>query len=733
MSFAARVRPHTLLLLTLLACTEPSGPSTGNLRVTVMGLPPGTAGSVTVTGPGGFSQSVASTQTFSQITPGTYTISGASVTASSVQYTPSPAVQNVAVVASDFTANVNVVYSQAVGGLTVTITGLGTGSTAAVTVTGPGYSQNVPSSRTLSGLAPGSYTVTARDTVANGGTPHSASPATQTVDVVPQSNATANVTYTPPPPGGPLNLRIAGMYLTQSAQTYAGSVPLVQNRDGYLRVFVVADRVNAALATVKVRFFNGLVPVDSVTVSGPTSVPTAVDESSLSYTWNLPVAGSLIQPTLRLQAEVDPNQLITETVENDNVYPVVPPAMDVRAVPPLDITFVPVIQFGMPVNRRVRGDVTTTNQGQFLSTTRKMHPVAAINSVVRQDYTTTTTDTLQALNGNQAWTTILLEIDALRKFESSARYYYGVAKVSYTSGVAGIAYVSNASAGARAALGWDYPGTAGVIAAHELGHNWARIHSPCGGPADVDPQYPQTDGTTGIYGMDVAAQILQPPTSKDIMGYCDPKWISDYTYSGVMNYLLSPSPPIMGSGGGAVEPALLVWGYIRNGQPVLEPAFQLNARPSLPAQPGPYALTGQAADGSTLFSFSFTPDQVADAGGDQQNFAYVVPLPSAKAARLATIRVAGRGRQALRSEATSTMPSSVGQTAVVEAMRLGGAKVRLRWNPALHPMAVIRDPQTGQVLSFARGGEVELSTTRRQLDIILSNGVRSQAQRMRVP
>jgi hypothetical protein len=48
-------------------------------------------------------------------------------------------------------------------------------------------------------------------------------------------------------------------------------------------------------------------------------------------------------------------------------------------------------------------------------------------------------------------------------------------------------------------------------------------------------------------------------------------------------------------------------------------------------------------------------------------------------------------------------------------------------------MAMIRDPGTGQVLSFARGGEVELSTTKRQLDIILSNGVRSRVQRVRVP
>jgi hypothetical protein len=217
------------------------------------------------------------------------------------------------------------------------------------------------------------------------------------------------------------------------------------------------------------------------------------------------------------------------------------------------------------------------------------------------------------------------------------------------------------------------------------------------------------------------------------MGYCDPKWISEYTYRGVMNYLLSPSAPLMGSAGAAVGPALLVWGHIRNGQPVLEPAFQLNARPSLPSQSGPYTLAGRATDGSTLFSFSFTPDQVADAPGDQQNFSFVVPLPSARAARLATIHLAGGGREALLAAASGMAPTGQVQASSVQGQRIAGSRVRLRWNSAAHPMVLVRNPASGEVLSFARGGEVELSTPKRELEVILSNGVRSQVQRMRVP
>ena len=52
-----------------------------------------------------------------------------------------------------------------------------------------------------------------------------------------------------------LNFCINGMYLTQSVQTYNGSVPLVKSRDGYLRVFVTANQSNTAAPSVRVTFY----------------------------------------------------------------------------------------------------------------------------------------------------------------------------------------------------------------------------------------------------------------------------------------------------------------------------------------------------------------------------------------------------------------------------------------------------------------------------------------------
>jgi hypothetical protein len=731
MSMAARTKLLSLLLLALLACDGPSGPSSGMLTLTVLGLPSGSAAAITINGPNGYTQSVTASQTFSQLAPGPYTITAANVTVGAVEYTPNPSSQTVGV--GNGQASASVLYSQATGNLAVNITGLGSASTAAVTVTGPGYSQEVPATTTLVGLDPGSYTVTARDTVANGGTPHTASPTSQTVSVTAHTTDSANVSYSPPPAGGPLNLRVTGLYITQSTQTYSVSVPLVRNRDGYLRVFVVADRANNALPSVRVRFYNGLVLADSVDIGPPllaTSTPTAVDESSLSYTWNVAVAGTRIQPGFGVAAVVNPTGAVVESNPGDNTYPSTGPAtMDVRSVPPVDVTFVPVLQRGLPLSRR-RGNVSEANKGQFLEITQKMHPISGFNAVVHADYLTDTPDTLQALNSNFAWGTILAEIDALRVLENSVRYYYGVARVSYTNGIAGVAYVSTSTQGGRAGLGWDHLPSGSTVMAHELGHNWARTHAPCGDPADVDLQYPRPDGTTGTYGLDVATATLEPPTLTDIMGYCEQKWISDYTYRGAMNYLLAPSLPLVAQGHHPVQPALLVWGHIRNGELSLEPAFQVNARPTLPHRPGPYTLLGRSEDGSTLFALSFAPNQIADAAGEHQSFVFAVPVSSSRAARLATIQVSGKGRSAVRGAAIAT--GAPVQPDLIEVRRVTGNKVALRWDNRVHPMVMVRDSDSGEVLSFARSGDVELPVRKGKLDVLLSDGVRSRFKRLQV-
>jgi hypothetical protein len=47
-------------------------------------------------------------------------------------------------------------------------------------------------------------------------------------------------------------------------------------------------------------------------------------------------------------------------------------------------------------------------------------------------------------------------------------------------------------------------------------------------------------------------------------------------------------------------------------------------------------------------------------------------------------------------------------------------------------MVMVRDAETGEVLSLARGGSVQLPGLRGEIDLVLSDGVRSSVRRVPV-
>jgi hypothetical protein len=453
----------------------------------------------------------------------------------------------------------------------------------------------------------------------------------------------------------------------------------------------------------------------TIPASGLTT-PLSVNEGTLNSSWNLVVNRTLIQPNLAILVEVDPDNAFAEGNEADNIFPAsgTPVAIDVRTTDPFSVRFVPVIT--KADNRQ--GDVTQANRGDYLQATMRMHPVASYDADVRAPYTTSTGLALQPNNDNNAWNIIVSEILARRTAESSSRYYYGVVNPSYNSGVAGVGYI-----GAEAAIGWDKPSSRSSVAAHEWGHNWGREHAPCGGAGNPDGNYPYTGGEIGVIGYDLINGDLKPADSHDLMGYCDEEWISDYTYEGVMTFRSSESSWASGMTE-AIQPALLVWGRIENGRAVLEPAFRIIARPSLPRRPGAYRLEGRAADGGRIFGLDFTPLEVADDPDGARHFAFAVPLRPERASRLASLHLGGAGVRASMAQASS-------EPAVVEVTRGVAGRVALRWDASKAPMIMVRDPVTGDVLSFARGGNAEVTTGRDELSLTVSDRVRSRDLRLR--
>jgi sugar lactone lactonase YvrE len=138
----------------------PPAATLGALTVNVIGLPGGVNSSVTVSGPGGFSQAVSGTKTLEKLVPGSYTVASSNVTSAGATYAGTVTGSPVAVKAGA-TATASVSYAALTGVLNVNVTGLPAGVNAQFALTGPGgFNQNLTASQILPGMNLGAYTAT---------------------------------------------------------------------------------------------------------------------------------------------------------------------------------------------------------------------------------------------------------------------------------------------------------------------------------------------------------------------------------------------------------------------------------------------------------------------------------------------------------------------------------------------------------------------------------------------
>lgn len=546
----------------------------------------------------------------------------------------------------------------------------------------------------------GIYTVRATNTHGNA----LSSAATLTVDAAPL-----------------LDFTIDGMHVTQSTQTYGGTVPLVAGKNGLLRVFVKASIANTAQPKVRVRWYDGtgtLVQTWTITAPG-TSVPTTVSTTPLSASWNVAVPGTLLQSGASVLADVDPDGTYTETSKSNNTFPAsgTPQALSVTDVPTFATTIVPVLQ------NNLRPSLTTRDLPSWTGRLALMGPLGTVDAQLGELYTTT----VVLGSDGSGWSSLLSEIEAKRLADGAGgRYYYGAVAVGYTSGTAGLGYVPGSPSGNyRSAIGWNKTGYQDggnfpEVFAHEVGHNLGRYHAPCGSPANVDGSYPYAGAVIGVAGYNTTYAVLEDPSIKDIMSYCYPVWISDYTYTGIFNWRQA------GAAAAVVQDApqqegLLVWGRRQGGKWILEPAFRIKG--PLPAGGGAHRASAVDGSGQEIAGVDF--DMAAVGCGtdpDEAHFAVFLPMGGDAFDRIQTLQVkAGDQILALRK------PSLVlGGDAALNAQPAGGTT--LRWTSG-HPAALVRDARTGEVVAIARDGVVNLPEAR-EVDVQLSDGVHTEKVRL---
>jgi hypothetical protein len=188
------------------------------------------------------------------------------------------------------------------------------------------------------------------------------------------------------------------------------------------------------------------------------------------------------------------------------------------------------------------------------------------------------------------------------------------------------------------------------IAVHEVGHNMGRAHVQCSaatndeqGPDDDYPyQYPDyparvwggiggdpSNAPDRFYGFDAGDVSLASPALTlpiaplrptgsaepvvgDMMSYCDKRWISDYTYKALRDYLqqnFSANDPV-----GDFLRVVGGLGSSPDGRASFS-ATRLYQVPDLPLpNPGPYSIRLEGINGAVLASYPFTPVRAHDEG-----------------------------------------------------------------------------------------------------------------------
>ena len=416
-------------------------------------------------------------------------------------------------------------------------------------------------------------------------------------------------------------------YLVQSVQSREFAVPLVAGRQAMLRVFPTAPAgASVPVPPVRSSFYRsgGAAAVYTVDIEGkPGPLPVEIYEGDLAASANVRIPGDVVRPGLEMVVEIDPEGTLDPTLGVSRRIPAEGrTALDVHELPTMGLTIVPFLWTEDPdssVLATANGIATDPVGHEVMRLPRALLPVHDWSVVAHEPVWTDVRPSV----GNS--TAILNLTGAIRTMEGGRGYWMGTLVVN-----GGRAYRP----------GWtSVSGLETGVVAHELGHNLSLAHAPCGNPDFVDTTFPYPVGRSGVWGYHFANSKLVHPDRPDVMSYCpDGAWISDYHYANALRYRLrAETLPA------ATARALLLWGGIDStGTTYLEPAFVVDAAPTLPEAGGPWALEGFGASGQILFSLSFAMPPIADAGAGAGGFAYALPVRSGWE-DLASITLSGPG------------------------------------------------------------------------------------------
>jgi hypothetical protein len=319
----------------------------------------------------------------------------------------------------------------------------------------------------------------------------------------------------------------------------------------------------------------------------------------------------------------------------------------------LRVKVVPVAYEAVP-GQVLTPDVTSLRG--FEDALYKLYPVAKIEMSVREPIPWTAAI---AANGD-GWEALLSNVLATRRADRADRdlYYVGLftpkpsfedfcARGGCVLGLAPLALEHET--GLRAAIVLGYTANAGGTMAHELAHTMGRAHAPCGAPAGVDGDFPYPAAGIGVFGFDILKKKLIDPAKyyRDMMSYCSPEWISDYTYRGIFERMEAVTKQAAAARAGGPPAETMRSFRIAAGGAVVEgPEIEVLPHPTS-EHDAPVTIRYEGPNGQVVATATARSRPLSELGGR----IVLAPQPPAGAVRA---RLDGLGTAALRPRAVVT-------------------------------------------------------------------------------
>lgn len=346
---------------------------------------------------------------------------------------------------------------------------------------------------------------------------------------------------------GPL---AAGLRITEIAVYQAVKIPLMQNgapvtatnapvvagRDAMLRVSVAPDPGYQPREIIAKLELPGQAPIQVNKLISAASV-----EGDLNSTFTLDVPGAMITPGIGYSVSLLEATPGSQAGATDGArFPAQgeAPTNAQSSNGPIKIVIVPMVSNGFSP------DTSAQRLEQLRRRMLAMYPVPDVSFTLRQAVSTV------GLSANGAGFDQALDTVINVRQQDGApfnAYYYGVLAPAQSAQqfcgfgcVAGLSVQASANdSWGRASVGIAYFADGSSLdapdtMAHEVGHANGLPHAPC--QTQDAGQFPYAGGVIGSWGYDLTNKTLLNPSSyKDVMGYCNPDWISDFNYNRLFN------------------------------------------------------------------------------------------------------------------------------------------------------------------------------------------------------